>query len=460
MNIYTDDFEYAVPESIELQNNEIAMFAGSETPVPQCIVYPLRASQEIVWIAEENNEVAEISDNKIRGIGVGQTVIRAYPANEPMGEVYGICNVEVLPVVAERISIDTSDLDLLVGKSYQFTAEILPENTTDKIVNWSSSNTSVAKVSTDGIVTGVAEGEAVITAKCGEATAECKVTVRREIIKGDSNWNGTVNIADAVNTANYAIGNPVDEFCFEASDINQDSRITISDAVGIITIVLDEPISAVRRKASSADYAAVDNGALAIDDFTIGIGESGIVNVSLEGANGYVALQADIIVPEGFVLEAVRSALPENGHMLMSRRIDERTMRIALFDPQISHLPCGATMLELAVSNRSARNGQIEITDIIASDESAHEFTLSARGGEAKDISGVGYEPVGNIRMDVNRDGITVFNAEGHVVAIHDLSGRLITAFEASTAEEICRLVPGAYVVTIANKNYKVLIKH
>ena len=44
-------------------------------------------------------------------------------------------------------------------------------------VNWTSSSTGAATVDSDGVVTGVAEGSAVITARCNKMTATCTVTV-------------------------------------------------------------------------------------------------------------------------------------------------------------------------------------------------------------------------------------------------------------------------------------------
>ena len=46
----------------------------------------------------------------------------------------------------------------------RLSAEILPENTTDKTITWTSSDESVVTVSTKGIVKAVAAGEATVTA--------------------------------------------------------------------------------------------------------------------------------------------------------------------------------------------------------------------------------------------------------------------------------------------------------
>ena len=61
-----------------------------------------------------------------------------------------------------------------------------PENATDKTVNWSSSDPSVASVDAGGKVTAVKEGSATITAKSGGKTATCAVTVHLSEGAGDT----------------------------------------------------------------------------------------------------------------------------------------------------------------------------------------------------------------------------------------------------------------------------------
>ena len=76
------------------------------------------------------------------------------------------------------VTLDKTELVLIVGDAaVQLKATVLPEDATDKTVTWSSDKTSVATVDATGNVTAVAEGEATITAKAGDKTATCKVTV-------------------------------------------------------------------------------------------------------------------------------------------------------------------------------------------------------------------------------------------------------------------------------------------
>lgn len=65
------------------------------------------------------------------------------------------------------------------GSTTQLTATISPSNATNQNVSWSSGNTSVATVASDGTVTGVSAGTAVITVTTADGgyTATCTVTV-------------------------------------------------------------------------------------------------------------------------------------------------------------------------------------------------------------------------------------------------------------------------------------------
>ena len=96
------------------------------------------------------------------------------------GEKTATCTVTVqkADVAAESITLDLSSLELAVGGTARLTATVKPDEATVKTVQWSSSDDSVATVAADGTVTAVKEGTATITAKCGEKSADCTVTVK------------------------------------------------------------------------------------------------------------------------------------------------------------------------------------------------------------------------------------------------------------------------------------------
>ena len=87
------------------------------------------------------------------------------------------------------ITLDKTELVLIVGDAAaQLKATVAPDNATDKTVTWTSDNPAVATVDATGKVTAVAEGEATITAKAGDKTATCKVTVKVAAIDKPSGY--------------------------------------------------------------------------------------------------------------------------------------------------------------------------------------------------------------------------------------------------------------------------------
>lgn len=72
------------------------------------------------------------------------------------------------------ISLDKESASIEVGKTLQLVATVSPAGTA---VTWSSSAPEKATVSATGLVTGVAEGRAMIVAKAGDKQASCIVTV-------------------------------------------------------------------------------------------------------------------------------------------------------------------------------------------------------------------------------------------------------------------------------------------
>ena len=81
------------------------------------------------------------------------------------------------------VSLNKTSITIEKGKTQALSATIAPSNAENKRVAWSSSNTSVATVDKNGIVTAKANGTATITVKTydGGKTAACAVTVKTSV---------------------------------------------------------------------------------------------------------------------------------------------------------------------------------------------------------------------------------------------------------------------------------------
>ena len=82
-------------------------------------------------------------------------------------------------ILAESIQLDYTSLTLNIGQYHILPATVLPENTTDKTVTYTSSDDNIVEVTKNGILNPKAVGQAVITARTkNNKTATCLVTAK------------------------------------------------------------------------------------------------------------------------------------------------------------------------------------------------------------------------------------------------------------------------------------------
>jgi len=145
-----------------LSKNEITLLVGKT----EKLTYTLErsygsayGSPKMTWESSRES-VAEVDKNgKVKAISPGTTTITFDPVVGP--PVY--CEVTVVSNPPTAISVNPERLLLQEGKKGSFTYQLTPEDAYTQIT-WESSNESVAKVSSDGIVSAVSQGTAQITA--------------------------------------------------------------------------------------------------------------------------------------------------------------------------------------------------------------------------------------------------------------------------------------------------------
>jgi len=88
--------------------------------------------------------------------------------------------INVNPIPVKQITLDKTQLVLKKGETATLTATISPENATNKDVEWSSQNSSIARIDQNGKITAVSPGNTVIEAKSestGTVIATCNLSV-------------------------------------------------------------------------------------------------------------------------------------------------------------------------------------------------------------------------------------------------------------------------------------------
>lgn len=110
-----------------------------------------------------------------------------------------------------------------VGTTYQLVVKPVPADTEDQIF-YMSSNEAVATVDASGLITAVAEGDAVITISCGTVSSECFVTVtvpaEAEIVKFMLNRKEIVFETEGEQWTLYDGVIPGDDIVWSSDDTN------------------------------------------------------------------------------------------------------------------------------------------------------------------------------------------------------------------------------------------------
>ena len=200
---------------------------------------------------------------------------------------YNFSNITGDAVEPQSVTMNTSSAELGISEQLSLSATVAPANATPQTVYWSSTNTSVATVNSNGVVTAVALGECYIRAICVDKQAYCHVTVAPERVTITLNQHEarllpnhtmTLNVTTSpattdlvVSSSNSAVALPryvngsimvmgvtegtatitvstSDGWCIpdacevtvytESGDVNCDGYVTISDVTNLIDYLL------------------------------------------------------------------------------------------------------------------------------------------------------------------------------------------------------------------------------
>lgn len=111
----------------------------------------------------------------------------------------GTYGIAPIAVDVTGVALDKTTASLKVGNTTTLTATIAPADATINNVTWSSSDEAIATVDSTGKVTAVAVGSATITAKAGDKTATCAVTVTTASSGGSGSSKYAITVEDADN---------------------------------------------------------------------------------------------------------------------------------------------------------------------------------------------------------------------------------------------------------------------
>ena len=171
-------------ESVSLDKSELTLEVGDEATLTATVSPADATDKEVSWSSSDPSVATVDEGGKVVAKAPGTTAVTVTTKD---GAKSASCAVTVKAkgVAVESVSLDKSELTLIVGEDATLTATVKPDGATDKSVSWASDKEAVATVDEGGKVSAKAEGEATITVttKDGGKTATCKVTVKAAEVK-------------------------------------------------------------------------------------------------------------------------------------------------------------------------------------------------------------------------------------------------------------------------------------
>lgn len=176
-SIEGEDDQPVLVEKVLLNESAMTLTVDQSETLIATVIPDSATNKNVTW-KSSNEKVAKVDNGKVTAISAGDAKITVTTEE---GNKTATCTVTVVaaPVKVTGVTLDKTATTLKSGESLALKATVAPADATNKNVSWSSNDTSVATVDSNGVVKAVAPGVAKITVATedGSKTAQCVVTV-------------------------------------------------------------------------------------------------------------------------------------------------------------------------------------------------------------------------------------------------------------------------------------------
>ena len=163
-------------KSITLNPTTLSLNIGANQTIIATVIAASLTDKSVIWTSG-NTAIATVDQTgKVTGVAAGSTTIVAKLTADNSVQAQATVTVAAAPLPA--ISLSPTSASVSVGATKTITATVT--NTTNTAVTWTTSSSTIATVSTGGVVTGKATGTATITATSvanNSVKATCTITV-------------------------------------------------------------------------------------------------------------------------------------------------------------------------------------------------------------------------------------------------------------------------------------------
>ncbi len=169
--------------SVSLNASSLELSIGDTYAFIASVLPENATNKELTWSTSDES-VVSVDNGTITALKEGKATITVKSIDGYKSSSAVITVVKKPSIIhVSSVSLNETSLNLLTGDRATLTATVLPSNSSDKTISWSSNNENVATVK-NGKVTAISAGQATITVttKDGGLTASCIVNVTQKIV--------------------------------------------------------------------------------------------------------------------------------------------------------------------------------------------------------------------------------------------------------------------------------------
>jgi len=140
------------------------------------------------------------------------------------------------------------------------------------------------------------------------------------LLMGDSNDDGEIDVADVMSIAHYIMLQPLPTFMFDTSDMDHDGMVDVADLMQVIQLIMQQSSASSTRKSA--------RGVNCLSQLLLNPSKEYSV-LSISSKNDYVAAQFDVCLPQGTYIRTICSK--NHDASIHFERLDNRTYRVVMF---------------------------------------------------------------------------------------------------------------------------------
>ena len=334
------------------------------------------------------------------------------------------CVKEPDPIPVTGITLNVTSLEITEGEQDQITASISPYNADNKVVIWSSSNSSVATVS-DGTVSAISPGNATVTAKTddGGYTATCQISVKARHIPVSE-----IRL-DSESLSLYEGGSKSLSVTVLPENASDKSVTWTSDATDVATV-------------ENGIVKAVKAGSAAITVVSVDSGVKATCTVSVIAPVSGITLDKDtMVVRVGFKASITATITPANASNTNISWSSSNTSVATVSDGVVTAVGAGTAMITATTEDGGMTASCTVTVPVPVSGVMLNKSSLSMKAGETAIISAI-VSP-----SDAADKSIVWSSSNSSVVTVKD---RLVTAVAPGNAEIVVSTVDGGFTASCA----------